>query len=279
MAELNLSDKSLADIVKLARTNGTVQQGVAGGVPFAVIPAESKVVDLSQFVFNEHNANPERKKGTAKVFDSASFCEYYTLFMDVNSRIFADETNDKILAVLDYHAAGENAPRWGQHRIDLTLRHSPEWTLWTGNSGQVHKMNQEDFALFIEDNSPDVIEPNGATMLEVARDLSASTDMEFGSSIRQLDGSVAFKYTEQTKGTFGKNQLAVPERFVISIPVHIGSERVSLTARLRYRIASGKLTFWYDLLRADAVERDAFIAVHAAIGQKLGVTIINGTPA
>ncbi len=137
---------------------------------------------------------------------------------------------------------------------------------------------QMEFAEFIEDNAPDIVEPDSATMLEVARDLSAKTDVDFASAIRLQNGQVQFKYSEQIKGTYGSGNLDVPERFTISIPVHIGSERVGITARLRYRIASGKLTFWYDLLRADMIERNAFLAVRKAIGDTLGVTVINGAP-
>jgi len=117
------------------------------------------------------------------------------------------------------------------------------------------------------------------TMLEVARDLSASSDVNFQSGIRLDNGSIQFGYTEEIKGSFGRDKLEVPERFTVSIPVYVGSERVSMVARLRYRIADGKLTFWYDLLRAEAVEREGFLTTHRAIAQTLAITIINGSPA
>ncbi len=272
-----LSEKTIAELTKLGRMSVAVQVAKEGGIPFAVIPSDCKVQPLSDLLYNEHNATPERVKGTAKVLDADSFCAYYTLFNDPNSRVFADETSDRILAVLDYHAAGEGTPRWGQHRLDLTLRHSEEWKTWTGKNAA--RQTQTDFAEFIESNAPDIVSPDGATMLEVARDISAKTDGDFGSAIRMANGSVQFKYSEQVKGTFGAGNLEVPEKFIIAIPVHIGSDRVQLTARLRYRINSGKLTFWYDLHRADAVERLAFATVHAKISDTLKITIINGTPA
>jgi uncharacterized protein YfdQ (DUF2303 family) len=157
------------------------------------------------------------------------------------------------------------------------LRHSEEWTRWKGNDGA--RTNQIDFAEFIEDNAPDIVTPDPATMLEVARDLSAKTEVDFGSAIRMQNGSVQFKYSEQVKGTFGAGNVEVPERFVIAIPVYVGSERVKITARLRYRINAGKLSFWYDLLRAEAVRRDAFLDVQKSIADTLGIRIINGVPA
>lgn len=277
MGQEQLSDKMIADIVKLARGAVTVQTLDKGGVPFAVIPADCKVESLAAMLYNVHNERPQRKSGVVKVFDAPSFCEYFLKFSDEHSRVFADETASKILAILDYHGAGENAPRWCAHRIELTLRKSEEWKLWTGNNGK--QLEQDKFATFLEDNAPDVIKPHGATMIEVARDLSAKTDVEFGSAIRLQNGSVQFKYTETVKGTFGNAQLDVPEKFVVAIPVYVGTERVEMTARMRYRINGGKLTFWYDLLRADVVEREAFLAVYREIAAKLGVTIINGAPA
>lgn len=274
---LTLNEKTLADLVKLGRSATAIQFPKDGALPFVVIPNDYKVQNVTDLIYNEHNERPERKAGTIKVLDAPSFCEYFTAFHDEHSRVFADETTDRVLAILDYHGAGDNAPRWGKHRIELTLRHSEEWKKWSAKDGE--RQTQTEFAEFIEDNGPDIVTPEAATMLEVARDLSAKIDADFGSAVRMQNGSVQFKYSEQVKGTYGSGQVEVPERFVISIPVHVGSDRVSVTARLRYRINSGKLTFWYDLLRADQIERDAFMAVHAAIGKRLGVTIINGTPA
>ncbi len=278
MADITVNERAIEAIVKLTRQTAVVQ--LAGGdksLPFAVIPNDCKIEDLSRLLYNEHNERPERKKGTVNVLDVPSFCEYYTLFDDENSRVFADETKAKVLAVLDYHATGDNAPRWGQHRIDLTLRASEEWKLWTAGSGKIK--TQTEFAEFIESNGPDIVKPDAATMLEVARDLSAKTEGDFSSAVRLQNGSIQFRYSEQIKASVGTGQMEVPESFEVSIPVYIGPEKVSLTARLRYRINSGKLTFWYDLLRSDAVLRAAFLALRGEIEKSLGIKVINGSPA
>lgn len=117
------------------------------------------------------------------------------------------------------------------------------------------------------------------TMLEVARDMEGKTDVSFGSAIRQSNGSVRFNYSEETKATVGAGRIEVPEQFVISIPIHIGSARVSLTARLRYRINAGKLVLWYDLLRADVAEREGFAFIRESIETNLATTSISGSPA
>lgn len=276
---MEFSEEAFGAIVDLSRATGDPQVPANGNAPYAVIPSDCKIEDLSKFVYNEHRERPERARGTAKVLDGASFCEYFTLFRDANSRVFADETRGVLLAVLDHHESRGGAgsdPRWGQHRIELTMRASKEWQIWTGQDGK--KQTQVEFAEFIEDNAPDIIQPPAAAMLEVARDLSAKTDVDFGSAIRLSDGSVQFKYSEQVRATVGAGQIQVPDQFDIAIPIYIGTERVRLTARLRYRINGGKLTFWYNLLRAEAAAREAFDAVRAAIGDTLSLTVINGTP-
>jgi len=136
-----------------------------------------------------------------------------------------------------------------------------------------------DFAEFLEDNTPDITEPNAATMLDCARDLKVKSDVDFNSSFQQANGTVHFKYSEQVAGKFGSGNVDVPDSFKIAIPVHVGGARVSLTARLRFRIGSGKLGLWFDLLRAEEVEHNAFVATKDGIAKDLGITLISGTPA
>jgi uncharacterized protein YfdQ (DUF2303 family) len=271
-----INDKAIAELVSLGKLLGKPFDLQNGEFPFTILPNGYSIHSLEKFVFNEHNDAPERKNGNVAVLDVASFCEYYTLFSDENSRVFADETQGSFLAILDYHGARDGGPRWGKHRMAMSLRASEEWVVWSGKDAE--KFNQMDFAEFIEDNAPDIITPNAATMLEVAKDLRAKTDVDFGSAIRTSNGSVQFKYSEQVKGTYGAGNIDVPEQFTISIPVHIGSERVSLTARLRYRLNAGKLVFWYNLLRASAVQREAFFIAHRTIADMLNITLINGNP-
>ncbi len=274
--ENNLTEV-LNELLDLGKSQGALLDVEDATIQGVIVPDGYRLQTLESLVFNKYQLGPVRKEGTIKVLDAPSFCEYYALFHDENSRVFADETKKTILAILDYHAIGENAARWCAHRLDLTLRHSVEWTRWSSNNKQ-HK-DQTDFAMFLEDNGPDIVDPSAAAMLEVARDLSATNDVQFGSAVRLQNGQVQLNYTENIKGTYGKDRLEIPEMFKILIPVYVGSAPVQLTARLRYRITSGKLTFWYDLLRADTVERTAFLAAHAEIGKTLAITIINGSPA
>jgi uncharacterized protein YfdQ (DUF2303 family) len=272
-----LNDKAIAAIAKLTNAGAKPIDVPGGNTPVMVIPNDMKVVSLAEFVYNDRSERPIRMKGTVKVLDGDSFLKYWNLFSDANSRVFADEEKESVLAILDYHGSGsDGAPRWGQHRIEINLRKAREWNIWKGQSGK--KVTQMDFAEFLEDNAPDIVDPPAATMLEVARDLKATTDGSFNSSFEQKNGSVNFKYSEETKGTYGKQNVEVPDSFKVSIPVHIGGDRITITARLRYRVNAGKLVLWFDLLRAEEIEHKAFLQIEEKIKAGVG-DIINGSPA
>jgi uncharacterized protein YfdQ (DUF2303 family) len=274
------TDATVQSLIELGRRTAgpTVVQKIDGNpVPFII--NNGIVTPLPQLVFNEHAERPERIKGNISVFDPASFEEYYASFADEQSRIFADDSKRSVVAVLDYHLAltKEKLARWGQHRVTLNLRHSEEWNTWiAGNNKQ---MTQQQFSEFLEQNSMDIVQPSPAAIVEVARDLQGTTEVEFGAGLRTQDGQVRFKYTETTKTTVGAAAVSVPETFTIGVPVFVGGNPGPIQALLRYRCKEGKLTFWYTLVRPEQYVRAAFNDARELIASNLGVTIINGVPA
>jgi len=273
-------DLTAKRLVEMGQALSTPRLPPDGNIPYIVIPEGYKVAGLESFIFNSHQAKPTRIKQTVNVGDAVSFLEYYTLFSDENSRIFADESQSTVLAVMDYHGSGaEGGPRWCDHQLRLSMKTSPEWQSWCAANGSAKAMDQATFAEFVEDHTPDFHEPKAATMLEMARSMQAKADVTFDSSIRTANGQVQLTYNEQVQGTFGQGKIEIPEQFIIAIPVYLGTPRVPLLARLRYRIRQGKLSIWYDLLRADQVRRDAFMKELDAIKTTTGRNVINGTPA
>jgi uncharacterized protein YfdQ (DUF2303 family) len=276
--KLVLSDKTIKDLVAVGVKVAEAKLPSGATVPYAIVPTDCRLETLEGLIYNDFAERPHRKKGTVTVHDAASFVEYYTLFCDEHSRVFADESRSSVLAILDYHGAGENAPRWGQHRIQLTLQKSKEWEAWVGANGS--KFIQSDFALFVEDNAPDIERPAAATMLELASSLQATIEANFESGIRLQNGQVQLTYKEQVNGTFGANKFTVPESFTIRIPVYIGSAAQEIKARLRFRPHGGKLSIWYDLLRPEQYAKEAFTEMLAVIEKGLPQTkIIRGVPA
>ena len=268
--------QSLIEIGKLAAAPTEVQHGADVSVPYIIVGG--KVTPLPDLVFNEHAVNPERVKASVTVLDPESFINYYALFSDPNSRVFADEVDLRVLAVLDYHEASDSyAPRWGSHRLTLTLRHSAQWMTWIGQNNK--QMTQQQFAEFLEQNSVDITDPAGGTLREIAEDLEATVDVEFASAQRQAGGKVNFKYTETTKTTVsGGKTVTVPDNLSLAVPVFVGGPPVSMGTFLRYRIKEAKLIFFYTLFRPEEVIRTAFAGARQAIADGIGATIINGTP-
>lgn len=275
----SLDGTAIQELVGLGAQRGEIRiiDGVKGALPFVVIPSDHKVQPLSDLIYHPNQEFPVRKKANVRVLDGPSFCEYFKLFSDEDSRIFADETRASVVAILDYHHKGENQPRWGEHRVTLSLQFSEQWQRWTQASGK--KMTQEEFAEFLEQNGIDISDPTPAAMMDVARDLQAKTDVEFGSGLRTQSGQVQLTYSETVKATVGKGNIEVPDRFKVFIPVYVSGESVFLNALLRFRINQGKLTFWFDLVRKEDAQRRAFVDVRDRIARELAVMVINGSPA
>lgn len=273
------ADATVQSLIALGRETAgpqTVQTIPGNPVPYLVYKGEVKT--FPELVFNGHGERPERVKGTVKVFDPASFVAYYRQFADDHSRVFADDAARTVTAVLDYHeGAKADAARWGAHRVMLELRHSEEWKTWL--AGNNKKMSQQEFAEFLEQNAMDISHPQPAAILDVARDLQGTTEVEFGAGVRTSNGQVRFKYTETVRATVGGEKVEVPESFTIAIPVFIGANITLIQALLRFRLNQGKLTFFYTLVRPEQRVREAFADARTMIAADLGAEIINGIPA
>lgn len=274
-------DEGTAALVReLADASHEPQMPAGGNTPYVAVPNDYKIVGLSDFIWNDRSERPHRIKTAVEVWDAASFTTYFLNFRDPNSRVFADVNAATVTGILDYHEfAGAmegqgTLPRWGSHKLTLSLKKSPEWQLWLANNKKT--MDQDTFATFIEDNGPDIREPNAASMREIASDLHETHEMTFAGKATSPNGSQKISYSQENKSTFGKTEATVPESFTIAIPVYQGGALVQLVARLRWRVSGGKANFWYDLLRSDAAERAAFDAARAEIAGAIEMPIISG---
>jgi uncharacterized protein YfdQ (DUF2303 family) len=271
---------TIAEIAARAKPE-VIVSSLPGGVPAVLVPDGYSLQALPTDVSLAER--PARIKANVQVYEEDSFIKYFSDYRDVNSRIFADERSGIVLGILDYHEddnAGEKTPRprWCCHRVELGLGKSEEWTLWT--SQNTKRMSQEEFARFLEDNSPDLLSPDPAAMIEMARSMSARSEINVESAVRTNKGAT-FRYNEVVKaGALGPaGEFTVPDEFTIKIPVYVGGEPTPIRARLRYQIGSGKLTMWYDLWRFKQVERASFKHVLMRISDDVEVTVLSGTPA
>lgn len=224
----------------------------------------------------EYTGKLARKTGTTTVRDAESFLAYWTKHHDDASEVYADSERLTVTAVLDANAAEQ--PRFGGHRLHLALRETEAWKQWMRFNGEL--MGQEEFAEFLEDHLPELLEPSAADMLEIAQSFQANSKVDFQSATRLNSGQRKFEYVETVTAKAGqKGSLEVPETFVVGLVPFDGSDGYKLTARLRYRIGQNGLRLGYKLDRPDEIRAKAFADVVKAIGEQIYTAVMNGTPA
>jgi uncharacterized protein YfdQ (DUF2303 family) len=224
----------------------------------------------------EMTGQPGRKKGTTTVRDTASFAAYFAKHSDPDTEVYACADRLTVTAVLDAHTS--DTARWSGHWLLLALRKTEAWEQWLALDGKL--MGQEQFAEFLEDHLPELLDPAAATMLEIAQSIQAATKVDFQSGTRLSTGERQFKYVENTTAKAGqRGDLTIPETFVVGLVPFEGSEGYRLTARLRYRITDQQLRIGYKLERPGDTLRTAFADVVTAIGEQIEQPVMNGSPA
>ncbi len=246
-----------------------VIQTEVGGIPTFIVPNNMKVEALDRLI-QETRERPARLDQTVTLLSAESFVEYFNRYATESSTIFVDIESGQFIAVFDYHES-PGLPAWKKHRAVYSCPQTKEWNSWSHFDNQ--KMEQEEFALFIEDNLNEIIEPNGAQMLEIAASLKAKTNVDFKSSIRLDNGQTQFVYSEKVDGQAGATgQLEIPEKIKLAIKPFQQGAPYELEARFRYRITQGGLRMWYTLIRPHLIHQDAVNDVFNMIseGKKCG---------
>lgn len=276
----------------------------------------ANVASLKKFV-DEYRDRPERREGTAAMQDLPSFIAHVNRFKDVDSALFLDASNrDKptLTAVLDYHERvndpdgapepghhPDSLPRFGKHRTLYAFPVSDEWTAWQAKNGK--PMEQGIFAAFIEERGIDILPPpvfdgelsesdkslkqvasllrgkfaGPERMMDLSRGLAVyeTSKVRAATNLSSGEGSVVFE-TEHADENGQK--LEVPNLFLIGIPVFKLGTRYRVLVRLRYRKQDGKLSWYYDLYRADLVLDDALATAAEVARAKTGLPLFYGKP-
>lgn len=239
------------------------------GVPFVVTPPEFKLNELKHL-----QARPVRCESTVSVQSVEAFIAYFNRFADADSTIFVDYDGQRITGVIDYHAmTGMGSgpypiARFGRHRVVYQFNLTPEAERWVSNDKK--PMDQTAFATFIEDNMPEIVAPDAARMLEIAKSLNAKTGVDFRSHIRLDNGEVQFQYNETIQGSAGvAGNLQIPTKLVLGIQLFRGSSRYAIDTNFRYRLQQGKLTMWYELIRFHTIRDDAVAAVMGVLQERI----------
>lgn len=220
--------------------------------------------------------SPDRARGLVTVNDVRSLGAYLTeQGSDTRSTLWVDLFAARVTAVLDDHS-DDGDPGWGEHRVNLDLKVTPEWHAWLAASGEL--LEQEAFAEFVEENLNDVVTPDGASLLEIAQTFHATTSAEFKGSVRLGNGQATLSYSEETTAAAGANRdMQIPTEIHVALAPYYGLERVFIKARLRWRIREGKLRLGVKLERPEEARLEALKRLAEKLREEHARTFI-GSP-
>lgn len=242
---------------------------ITGAGQFA---SEVETIDL------EHGLpKPARKRGKVQVFDAASFNNVLKDNGDAgNVAIYFDRNPDKpsVVAILNGH--GKQGPGWGDFRVEIVFRHTPQWVKWKANDGKM--LQQLAFAEFVEENLEDIAEPAGATMLEVAQHLQVIRNVNFKSRVALTSGAFTFQHAQDDQTSVGAGDVTFPQNFTLGIAPVFGLAAYKVPARFRYRISEGKLYLGYKLQRTETIMAQIVEDVIAKIERGANVSVMDGLP-
>lgn len=253
----------VADLAQQAQAVREVQEGTL----FAVIgeAGETVIVDTDEWAFE-----PRRNTSTPTLRDAAGLIDYVAAYPDA-SRVeaYADLDHREFVVILDGHEG------WRGHRATLELVTSPEWRDWTQVSGKF--MGQVEFAEFIEDHISSIAEPDGAALLEIINTLVATSSVSWTGGENTRTGSRKLAYAETVEAKAGhKGDIEVPATLTLGLRPFMGSDRFSVKATVRFRMANGKLQLAVKLLEPDTVLETAFGDVRTVLAAGLPCPILSG---
>lgn len=259
--------KFIADLATAALSPVAV-----GNTPHVILPPGYTRVDLADAVEKTQPA-PARKRGTATLTDVASFLSYCAdQAAQATGYIYADVDSRVLTAVFNDMKADTG---WRDHRATFKAELTPEASKWIGKDGNV--FTQGEFAEFIEDNFADLQGTESQNLLTVATTIAASTSINFSSAKRLHDGQTQLVYNENIEATAGVDgTLSIPKTFALGLRLFKNGEGYALTARLKYRMHSGAVKFWYELDRPERAIEDAFKGYVAQAGEASGYTVLLG---
>lgn len=244
------------------------------GEPY-LINGNGSVVMMAEFF------PPRRVKQTVTLLEAGSFADYVKRFKTEGTLIFADvaPNHATFRAILDYHrppAEGKAIPDYCKHLALFQTQATPDWEAWTDADRKA--MGQIEFATWLEDYQHLFVEPTGADLLELVRDLHGKKDASFKTSIRLDNGAYSVGYDEniELQSRSGSGSMELPKHLVAGIKVFEGGETYKVTARLKTRIEERKLCLFFETIRPEAIVRDNIMSVVTLIAGQTGIIPLLG---
>lgn len=251
-----------------------------GDASYILVPEGFELKDVTAALEKAQFA-PNRKAGVVRLGDLESFLTYLGDQADENDcYIYADLDTRTLTAVLnDHHRADYAQPGWRDFRVTYQAELSREASIWLTHDKKA--TDQEEFAIFLEDNIADVVPgeglPTGDTLLAVALTLQAKTEVNFSSHKRLDNGQTQLTYSETINAHAQGGAIEIPREFAVGARLFKGGAGYRIKARLKYRLGAGKVKFWYELDRPENAIEEAF-KEYVEQARASGFTVLMGKP-
>ncbi len=247
-----------------------------GDTVFSVLPPGFRRDDITDAVEKAQTLR-NRPQGTVHLGDVGSLLTYCTDQVAQNQGyIYADPDARTITAVFNDQKS-TLAPGWRDHRAVFKAEYTPEFSKWLNKNGPGNSMGQTEFAEFIEDNFADLAGDDAKNLLTVATTIQAASGINFSSAKRLQNGQTQLTYNETIDAKAGTDgALQIPQTFNLGLRIFKNGGGYKLIARLKYRLHSGGVKFWYELDRPERAVEDAFTGYVQEVRDKSGYTVLIG---
>jgi len=277
-----------------------VNPGLPRTIPVGIVHGDKPELRGVSDLYEHWRFAPDRRRGTVRADTLGSFIDLTTYLADGDSVVFAETswTKPAFTTVIDYHGAPDDsgAPglvaAFGKFRVRYAFPLSEEWTAWVAGNGR--PMGQADFAAFLEDRMAELSSPTEAEVIDLERTfgarvatpaellkLSRGLSVAVGGRVKQAvnlasgEGQIVF---EETHSDEDSKPLRVPGLFILQIAPFFMGDPIRLPVRLRYRVADGKVTWFYQLYRPDLHVTDHVRAALDKVRAETELRCFEGAP-
>lgn len=268
----NLAE-TLADVLPKAQLVGSLDKTNVDAVKLYAVP---KGQDLKEIDLERLLPAPRRAALKASMDQPDSFLQYLQRHAGAATVVWCEfnpQTHSLAFEAVFDDLGAQQQPGWRGHRARYVPEHSAEWKVWTKHNGSGQAQAQLEFAMFLERNETDIAAvegmPSSLQMMTMATAFEANSEKRVKSIVKIQGGGTRLDFVDDNDANT-EAQMKLFEKFAIGIPVFWAGPGYRIDARLRYRHASGKVAFWYELIRADRV--------HEAAAKELIERIRNGLP-
>lgn len=267
--------------------------GLPANVPLLVDHRKGGGVTSLKDLIDKHRQEPARLLGTANTTTLQSFIDLVDRHKDAGSVVFAKTAwpEPSLTAVIDYHDL-EHTPRWGNHRIRYTFPITDEFKVWIEKNGK--PMEQADFAAFLEEHAAELSAAYGpeqaeyetlfkekfatpADLIALSRSLEVFVGARVKRQERLASGERTVEFVEEHTNTKGE-KVDIPGIFMVAVPAFVDGETIRIPARLRYRIQSGSIMWFYQLYRWQFWLRDQVKNDLITVADKTALPTFEGSP-